>query len=138
MKLIVHPVNSEFVQQLWPKVEKFIFSALEYSNGEYTAEQLKVLVVRREQILLIGIDEENTIHGAATVQFIDYPNYRVAFITTIGGRLIASVENFEQLVNWCKSCGATKIQGVARKSIERLWKRLFNFENRYSIVEKDI
>jgi hypothetical protein len=138
MNQTVNYVQPEFVQVIWPKVKDFLESALEHSAGEYTAEQLKVLLIKRDQVLLVSSDEQNVIHGAATVQFIDYANYRVAFITAIGGKLISSAENFEQLVDFCKANGATKIQGAARESIERLWKRLFKFERRYVIVEKDI
>jgi len=138
MNLNVHSVQPEFVQQIWPQVNGFFESALEYGNGEYTAEQLKVLVVRREQLLLVGVDESGKIHGAVTLQFIDYPNYRVAFVTAIGGKLISNTNNFEQVVAWCKANGATKIQGAARESIERLWRRLFKFERLHAIVEKDI
>ena len=133
----IYHVEPQFVQQVWPDVEWYIQNALMHSGGEYTAEQLKVLVVRKEQFLIIGVKEDEIV-GAATVQFIDYPNYRVAFITTIGGRLISTKDNFEQLCQWCKANGATKIQGAARESIERLWKKLFNFERRYAIVEKNI
>lgn len=136
MKLDVLYVEPEFIQQVWPDVEGFIADALKHSGGEYTAEQLKVLVVRKEQSLLIGVNDG--IKGAATVQFIDYPNHRVAFVTAIGGKLISNAENFQQLINFCKANGATKIQGAARESVERLWKRLFKFERRYAIVEKNI
>jgi hypothetical protein len=138
MSLTVQFVKPEFVHIVWPDVKVFLESALEHSAGEYTAEQLKVLIVRGEQVLLVAASESDGIKGAATVQFIDYANYRVAFITAIGGRLIAKPETFEQLVDFCRANGASKIQGAARESIERLWKRLYNFERRYAIVEKDI
>jgi hypothetical protein len=126
------------IQAMWPQVKEYIESALKFSGGEYTAEQLKVLLVRGEQTLLVVVDDENNIHGCTTVQLIDYPNFRVAFITSIGGRLISTPESFQDLVNWAKFNGATKIQGAARESIERLWRKLYKFERRYAIVEKDI
>jgi len=55
--------------------------------------------------LLVAVDEKNNIHGSATVQFVDYPNYRVAFVTSIGGRLISTNEAFEGLVSWAKFNG---------------------------------
>lgn len=138
MTQTVNYVQPEFIQVIWPNVKDFLEDALSHGAGEYTAEQLKVLLIRKDQVLLVAADEQNTIRGAATVQFIDYANYRVAFITAIGGKLISSAENFGQLVDFCKANGATKIQGAARESIERLWKKLFKFERRYVIVEKDI
>lgn len=132
------PVANGHIQMMWPEVSEYIESALRFGNGEYTAEQLKVLLVRGEQHLLVAVDENNKISGCATVEFIDYPNCRVAFITSIGGRLISTPETFQDLVNWAKFNGATKIQGAAREAIERLWRKLYKFERRYAIVEKDI
>jgi len=133
----VQPVAPKYIHQVWPDVVGFIEDALQYGAGEYNADQMKVMILRGEQILLVAV-EENAVKGAATVQFIDYPNYRVAYVTSIGGRLIANKDMFKELTDWCKFNGASKIQGAARESIERLWKRLFNFERRYVIVEKDL
>jgi hypothetical protein len=133
----VEQVPPQYIHQVWPDVVGFIEDALQYGCGEYNADQMKVMILRGEQILLVAV-EENAVKGAATVQFIDYPNYRVAYVTSIGGRLIANKDMFKELTDWCKFNGASKIQGAARESIERLWKRLFNFERRYVIVEKDL
>ncbi len=130
----IRQVNPSFVPQIWPKVQKFLESALEHSGGEYTADQLKVYLVQGSQSLLVADDGE--IKGAATIQFIDYPNDRVAFITCIGGRWITGNDMFSQLCEWCRKNGATKIQGAARESVERLWRQRFGFSERYRIVEK--
>jgi hypothetical protein len=132
------PVPSSHINLVWPEVKEYLESALKFSAGEYSAEQLKVFLIKGEQHLLVAVDEENKINGCATVQFVDHPNFRVAFITSIGGKLIARPETFEDLVNWARFNGATKIQGAARESIERLWRKLYKFERRYAIVEKDI
>jgi hypothetical protein len=88
-------------------------------------------------MLLVAVDEDNTVHGAATVSFINYPLSRVAFITAIGGKLISNDETFEQLKALLKQRGATKIQGFGREAIVRLWKR-YNFEPRNTLVEVTI
>ena len=136
MKLMTVPQGH--IQMIWPEVKDYIESALKFSVGEYTADQLKVLLVRGEQTLMVVVDDDNKIHGCGTIKLVDYPNFRVAFITSIGGRLISTPETFQELINWAKFNGATKIQGAARESIERLWRKLFNFERCYAIVEKDI
>jgi hypothetical protein len=85
-------------------------------------------------LLLVATDEENKVHGAATVSFLNYPMARVAFITLIGGRLVSNKETFEQLKDILKQRGATKVQGYGRESIVRLWKR-YGFEPRTTLVE---
>jgi hypothetical protein len=77
--------------------------------------------------------EEGVIHGAATINFYNRPNDRVAFITTIGGKLVSNKDTFEELRAFAKSKGATVIEGAARESIARLWKR-YGFEEKHRIV----
>ena len=107
-------------------------SALEHSCGDYTIEQAKTLVVMGHWTLIVAVDDAG-IQGAATVSFSNRPNDRVAFITTIGGKLISSPETFEQLKVLLGSVGATYIEGAARESIARLWSR-YGFEEKYRIV----
>lgn len=133
----VFQVNPQYVASIWPKVGQFIANALEYSGGEYSADQLKVMLTKGSQSLLVA-DDEGHIKGAAAVSIICYPNDTVAFVTAIGGKLITSQDTFNQLVEWAKSQGCTKIQGAARESIERLWRQKFGFSERYRIVEKTL
>jgi len=135
MKLMLQTVSPAFVHQTWSMVEPFIKSAeKKFDDVEYTTEQIKVYLVTGQWMLIVAVDEDKTIHGAATVEFINYPNSRVAFVTAIGGKLVSSEDTFKQLSGICKANGATKIQGVAKESIARLWKR-FGFEERAILVE---
>ena len=125
-------VSLEWVNRTWPLVEKYIASALEHAQGDYTVDQVKSLVMQGQWVLLVAVDE-NGIHGAATVNFYNRPNDRVAFITTIGGRLISNRDTFQQLKNHAASMGATVIEGAAREAIARLWHR-YGFEEKFRIV----
>lgn len=137
MTLQLRPVEPQFVAQAWPMVEKYIADALQYGGDDYTLDQVKVYLAGNQWVLIIVVDEEGAIHGAMTMSFNNYPNDRVAFITFIGGRCISSRGTFEQLKAIAKNFGATKIQGAARESVARLWRR-FGFEERYKIVETKI
>lgn len=88
-------------------------------------------------MLLVAVDENNAVHGAAAVNIYNMPNYRVAFVVAIGGKLISNDETYAQLCALLKSFGATKIRGVAREAIARLWKR-YGFRERYILVEADL
>ena len=137
MTLQIRPVEPQYVAQAWPMVEKYIADALQYGGDDYTLDQVKVYLAGNQWVLLVAVDEEGVIHGAATVSFINYPNDRIAFITFIGGHLISSKDTFAQMSGVLKGFGATKIQGAARESIARLWRR-YGFKERYRIVETKI
>lgn len=126
-------VALEWVNYTWDKVEGFLADALAHSNGDYTVEQVKVFVTQGKWALIVAVDDSSDIHGAATVEFFNRPDDRVAFITAIGGKLVSSADTFEQLRTYAKSMGATAIEGAARESIARLWRR-YGFEEKYRIV----
>ena len=137
VKTTVRQVNSGFVQTIWPKIDGMIRKAMEHSAGEYNTDQLKVLLVQGLQILLVADDGEK-IHGAATVSFIDYPNDKIAFVTSIGGKMLANKDIWQQFETWCRAHGCTKVQGAAFDAVARLWKRQFGTEICYYIVEKKL
>ena len=137
MTLSIHYVALQHVHQTWPLIEEYIASAQKHGGDDYTLDQIKVYVAQGHWVLLVAADEEGKLHGAATVNFVNYPNDRVAFVTFIGGKLISSQDTFGQFKRVLKSFGATKIQGAAREAIARLWSR-YGFEERYIIVETKI
>lgn len=128
----VQLVDTAHVNQVWHLVETYIADAMEYSCGDYTVDQVKTLVVMGHWTLLVAVDDDG-VKGAATVSFSNRPNDRVAFITSIGGKLISNPDTFEQLKRLLANTGATYIEGAARESIARLWSR-YGFEEKYRIV----
>ena len=137
MNLTIQPVFPAQVHQTWPLVEDFLAEALKWGEDDYTVEQAKACLAKGEWLLVVAVDEENTIHGAAAVNIYNMPNDRVAFVTAIGGKLISNKDTYEQFSTLLKSYGATKIQGAAREAIARLWTR-YGFKERYRIVEAKI
>ena len=135
--MIVKHVSVNYCAQVWPSVEKYIIDALQYGGDDYKLDQIKAFVCSGQWLLLIAVDEQGAIHGAATITFLNMPNDRIVFITFIGGRLISNRDTYAQMVNIFKQLGATKIQGAARESIARLWSR-YGFKERYRIVEAKI
>jgi hypothetical protein len=134
LNLTIQPVFLAQVHQTWPLVEGFLAEALKWGEDDYTVEQAKACLAKGEWLLVVAVDEENTIHGAAAVNIYNMPNDRVAFVTAIGGKLISNKDTYEQFCTLLKSYGATKIQGAAREAIARLWTR-YGFKERYRIVE---
>ena len=134
MNLTIKPVPVQLVNQTWSLVEGFLADALKWGEDDYTAEQAKVFIAKGDWLLVVAVDEENTIHGAAAVNFFNMPNDRVAFVIAIGGKLISNQDTYGQFSELLKTYGATKIQGAAREAIARLWTR-YGFKERYRIVE---
>lgn len=129
-------VETHRVQQIWDEVEPMLAKAMAHSGGEYSLEQLKVMLTQGKQTLCVGAEDDLSIKCALTIEWINYPNDRVAFITSIGGK--TDKLGFEQFENWVRANGGTKIQGAAFEAVARLWKRAYGFENRYIIVEKQV
>lgn len=127
-------VPTSHIQQTWHEVEEMLDKAMSHSAGEYDINHLKVMLVEGRQVLLVCVDELNKIKCALTIEWINYTNDRVAFITAIGGKTCKNAWN--QFLEWVKINGGTKIQGAAYESVARLWKRQYGFENRYIIVER--
>jgi hypothetical protein len=134
MTLTIHPVLLQHVHQTWPLVEGYLAEALKWGEDDYTAEQAKTYLARGDWLLVVAVDEEKAIKGAAAVNFFNMPNDRVAFVIAIGGKLISNQDTYKQFSELLKSYGATKIQGAAREAIARLWTR-YGFKERYRIVE---
>lgn len=134
MTLQVQYVPTEYCAQTWPRVEKYIVSAMEHGFGDYTLDQIRLLINTGQWLLMVAVDEQGEIHGAAASSFINYPNARVAFITFIGGKLISNKDTFNEMSAILKQRGATKIQGMARPAIARLWSR-YGFKERSTMVE---
>jgi hypothetical protein len=135
--MIVRQVNPIFIHRLWPDVKPMLDKAMEHSAGEYDTEQLKVMLVNGSQTLLVA-EDEGKIYGAATIVFENYPNDRIAFITSIGGKMLANKNIWNQYEAWCKANGCTKTRGYAFEAVARLWKKRFGMEPTYIIVEKKL
>jgi hypothetical protein len=131
----VQPVSVEHVAQVWPRVVRFISSALKYSSGDYTAEQARVYLSLGTWSMIVAVDDESEIKGVTVIQYINRPNARVAFIIAIGGKLISDPDTWSNFTDLLRFNGATKVEGAARKSIARLWAIKFNFTEKYRIVE---
>jgi hypothetical protein len=130
MKVEIVPMA--WVNRVWSDVEGYLAEALQWSNGEYTVEHARALVTSGQWTLLVATDE-GQIHGAATMSFFNRPTDRVAFITALGGPGITSEDTFAQLKVAAASQGATCLEGAARESIARLWRR-YGFEEKYRLV----
>ena len=134
MTITVKPVPSEYFHQTWPLVENLFIKANKYDSGDYTLDQIKGLLANGSWVLLVAVDNENAIHGAASVSFYNMPNYRVGFITAMAGKAIVTEDVYGQVCSFIKANGATRVQCAARESAARLYKQV-GMEERHIIME---
>ncbi len=127
----IQRVAPEYVNQVWPQVEQFISAALAYQD-DYNIEHAKVYIANGTWTLIVAVDDANVIQGAATILFYNRPNDRVAFVVTMGGKLITGANTYAQFSELLKAFGATYIEGASRESATRLWQR-FGLKEKYRI-----
>jgi hypothetical protein len=132
---IVAPNN---VYNVWEDIKEYLNASINVSGGDFTLDQLKLLLVRGEQTLLVSVGENNKINGAMTVEFINNANARTMFITALGGNGIVNDETFSQVEVWAKMQGATKASAWAQEAQARLYKLKANFNTVRMVVEKDL
>lgn len=132
---IVAPNN---VYSVWEDVKEYLNASINVSGGDYTLDQLKLILIRGEQTLLVSTDEKGILNGAMTVEFSNRPNSRVMFITALGGHGIVNKDTFDQVENWARMQGATKVSAWAQEAQARLYKIKSNFNTVRMVVEKDL
>ena len=138
MNLTLKRIPQEQVEAMWPQLMPFIEDALVQAKAtEYGVEESKQFLLGGHMVAIGFFDDSDHLHGAITVSVMRYPRETIAFITSIGGRMIANKDTLEQLNSICRSLGAKKLQGYARESVARLWRRL-GFRNRAILVELDL
>ena len=134
MNLSLQVVPLARIHQTWPLVKDFLAEAMKWSGEDYTIDLAKALLAQGSWVLLVAVDEQSNIHGAGSVEFLNMPNHRVAFITAIGGRGIVNEDIHEQLCMVLKGYGATKRQCAARDSAARLYEAV-GFKKKHTILE---
>ena len=134
----VQTVTPNNIYNVWEDVKEYLNASINVSGGDFTLDQLKLLLVRGEQSLLISVNKNNKINGAMTVEFINNAYARTMFITALGGSGIVNDETFSQVETWAKMQGATKASAWAQETQARLYKIKANFNTIRYVVEKDL
>ena len=143
MTVKIQPVDTNYVSQVWPLVEKYLVDSLvegaEKQNIDpgYNIHHVQMFLTTGQWLLVVAVDEEHKVQGAMTVSFMNYPTARIGFITLTGGRLVLNRNTFEQLKVILKQRGATKVQAHGRESMVRLLQRT-GFKSQTTLLEAEI
>lgn len=122
------------LDQVWPVVGQMLARVCDEkaSAGECTIDQIRMSIVQRERHLVVAMDGDEII-GAGTIEFLNYPNKRVALIGALGGSGIVSPESFRQVSEWCKGMGASELRAYAKEAQARLFGRV-GMEKIYEVM----
>lgn len=143
MTVKIQPVDTNYVSQVWPLVEKYLVDSLvegaEKQNIDpgYNIHHVQMFLTTGQWLLVVAVDEEHKVQGAMTVSFMNYPTARIGFITLTGGRMVLNRNTFEQLKVILKQRGATKVQAYGRESMVRLLQRT-GFKPQTTLLEADL
>lgn len=122
------------LDQVWPIVGQMLARACgeKASCGEYTIDQIRMSIVQRERHLVVAMNDGEII-GAGTIEFLNYPNKRVALISALGGKGVVTPEAFGQIGEWCKGMGASELRAYAKTAQARLYARI-GMEKIYEVM----
>lgn len=135
LPLMFSHIDPRYLDAVWPKVESLLASAIAKGYGEATVDQMK-LVVRQGFASLVVWHENDEVISAGIVEFINYPQYRVARCSYLSGRY--TEESFAALKDWCKEAmGASKIECFGSDAIARLYAN-YGFEKKYNMLRSDL
>ena len=122
MSIKVQHIDPNYLHEIWPIVEPLLKPVFEKSNTSkyYSIDNLKEYLIRGEHTLLVGSNSDNNILGCVTIQWLNYPCARVAYVSAFGGNFGNSIEHHKGFIDWLKAMGATRIECSVRPSVARL------------------
>ena len=106
----------------WNDIERHIEHALDFSP-DVTLEDVRRAVFKGTYHV-IGVYRNQTMVGAVVYKLQSIKGVTVAFVMAIGGRWIATATGIDQFKEFLRAFGVSKLQGIARPSVARLWQKL--------------
>ena len=138
MEIILKWIADDAIDIWWNQCAPYIALGLQDSDGESSAAHVLMAVKAKHTHLIAGVQPDGMVVGAMAVQFIGYPNYKVAHVYSIGGKnVITDSKNWGMVKEWMRSMGASKVQGSCKPAQARLWRAL-QFSTAYQIVRQDL
>ena len=124
MKITMVP--REEISRIWPKVELMIAKSLPYAKGRYSIADIYIDLLRGDQTLWIAFDDDAFIYGAVTIRIVNYPNFRVLRLETLGGQNVRRWlrDGFNVMVSYATTMGCQKIEAFGRPQWGRFFARL--------------
>lgn len=136
--MIPYYVPPSDVKNFWPRCMSYIAQGLAPSQGEVDLRHVQEAAEKGAIQLIAAIGGNEQVCGALVVEFIQFPNYQVAHIISVGGKgMIFAEEGWAHIRTWLSQRGVKKIQGLCLPAQARLWRRL-GFSEAYRLVRHDL
>ena len=132
---VLQTVDVIHMYNVWDKVKDFFTDSDRSELDEHTIEYFKLNVLNRSYNLLVVVEDNITI-GAFLMYFMNTPTHRVLNIAAAGGKDIVVKEVADQIEQFARSQGATKIKAQAKDAQARLYKMVMGLEKTTNVVEK--
>ena len=129
----LHYVSPNQLPQAWPVAAPLLQRAIDIDPDLITIQQVEYFLRTGKSHLLVWVEEDVGITGAVTVDFIDYPNERVAHVNLMGGKGIVREHVFENAKQWMRSMGATKAQCWCKDNLVRMYEKM-GMENTHHVM----
>jgi len=102
---------------VWDKAAPLLQKSIDIEPDFITIEQVEYAMRTGKMFLLVWDEPDEGITGAAAVEFIDYPRYRVGHGALLGGKSVVKPHVLAELVAWMKANGATVAQCWCRNEL---------------------
>lgn len=137
MRLIpVHPQNLKLA---WKDVASFIESALPHGDDKYGLEDIKELIAKELLILWVVYNEDTEkAEGCILTEVLKYPRAQALSIFLLAGNDFSAIVGvFEELMDYAKGVGCSRIEFYGRPGWEKVLKPL-NFEKIHTIMRLNL
>ena len=120
----LHYVPPHQLPEIWGQAAPLLQKSIDVEPDFMTIEQVEFAIRTGKMFLLVWNEPDEGITGAAAVEFIDYPRYRVGHGTLLGGKNVVKPHVLKELVAWMKSNGATVAQCWCRDELVPMYKKM--------------
>ena len=116
--------NADEISSIWPLVEDLIQKSCERAGGFADAKHVKEWLEKGIMQLWVAYDtQENKVKCVCVTEIRQYPNYKVCDCKiTTGTDYKSWVDFMDNVVNWARSLGWTKLEIFTRPGWERILK----------------
>lgn len=123
MSVEILPVAPEHVRRVWPLVDKYVESALVYTNGCFLPQDVCDFCEVGRMQLWMAVRGDDVL-AALVSEVITYPRKRVVGVPFIGGKELRSWfrKALYTIEAWSKEMGCAGMQGGARRGWGKLAK----------------